>query len=379
MELQKRRSRIDRGSYCFSRSVAYLNRRTSCGQRHATATFAAHKRAASSSATSTTAKPPSCSLVSAYGPSMISGVPLDGPTLNTGASSSSPPVNMRTPAGFMSALNALTRSDAWVRPSSVRSGTHSWLNAMRYSAMSPPLASLVPEASTLINERPPSDSTPRVALLRGMPYRSSGVIVPGYFAFGGFVDGSTIDSGAEAVGQRRPREAVSGGDTTQYPRGASTEDRQTDRRYVRRRKSPGGTTTPAVNRGADPSGDRRRATRPQRSRRPRRVRPHVARGVRPRGAADRERAWWPGDSDRARGVDVGVRSRSEADRRHPDGRGRLCQRGYVRARDEDCGLRAPHPRAGLVRASDVQGSRRGRPRPCVHGGMSGDRSLAAVP
>src|SRR3954447_13552570 len=55
-----------------------------------------------------------------------------------------------------------------------------------------------------------------------------------------------------------------------------TEDRQTDRRYVRRRNSPDGTTTPAVNRGADPSGDRRRATLPQRSRRPRRVRPHVA-------------------------------------------------------------------------------------------------------
>src|SRR3954464_11737522 len=237
MELQKRRSRIYRGSYCFSRSVAYLNRRTSCGQRHATATFAPHNRAASSSATSTTAKPPSCSLVSAYGPSMISGVPLDGSTLNTGASSSSPPVNMRTPAAFISALNARTRSEASRRSSSVRSGTHSWLNAMRYSVMSPPLAWLVPEASTtLINDRPPSDSTPRVALLRGMPYRSSGVIVPGYFAFGGFVDGSTIDSGAEVVGQRRPREAVSGGDTTLYPRGASTEDRQTDRRYVRRRK-----------------------------------------------------------------------------------------------------------------------------------------------
>ena len=44
----------------------------------------------------------------------------------------------------MSALNALTRLDASRRSSSVRSGTHSSLNAMRYSVMSPPLAWLGP-------------------------------------------------------------------------------------------------------------------------------------------------------------------------------------------------------------------------------------------
>ncbi|MCU1658926.1 MAG: hypothetical protein JWO57_3582 [Pseudonocardiales bacterium] len=75
-------------------------RRTSCGQPQATANFPAHSRAASSSATSTTAKPQRCSLVSMNGPSVNSGVPLDASTLNTGAASSRPPVKMRTPGSL---------------------------------------------------------------------------------------------------------------------------------------------------------------------------------------------------------------------------------------------------------------------------------------
>jgi hypothetical protein len=73
-------------------------RRTSCGQPQAAAIFPAHSRAASSSATSTTAKPPRCSLDSTYGPSVNSGAPLDASTLNTGAALSRPPVKIRTPA-----------------------------------------------------------------------------------------------------------------------------------------------------------------------------------------------------------------------------------------------------------------------------------------
>ena len=69
-------------------------RRTSCGQPQAAAIFPAHSRAACSSATSTTAKPPRCSLVSMNGPSVNSGVPLDVSTLNTGAASSRPPVKI---------------------------------------------------------------------------------------------------------------------------------------------------------------------------------------------------------------------------------------------------------------------------------------------
>src|SRR3954452_11649781 len=55
-----------------------LNLRTSWGQPHASATLAAHIVAVSSSGTSTSAKPPSHSLVSTYGPSLITVVPVVG-------------------------------------------------------------------------------------------------------------------------------------------------------------------------------------------------------------------------------------------------------------------------------------------------------------
>lgn len=60
----------------------------------------AHSRAASSSATSTTAKPPRCSLDSMNGPSVNSGVPLDASTLNTGAASSRPPGEDEDPSSL---------------------------------------------------------------------------------------------------------------------------------------------------------------------------------------------------------------------------------------------------------------------------------------
>jgi DNA-binding transcriptional LysR family regulator len=114
-------------------------RRTSCGQPQATAIFPAHSRAASSSATSTTAKPPRCSLDSMNGPSVNSGVPLEASTLNTGAASSRPPVKIRTPAAFISATRGRSALDFSRSSSIVWSGTHSSLKAMRYSVMSPPL------------------------------------------------------------------------------------------------------------------------------------------------------------------------------------------------------------------------------------------------
>src|SRR5947207_4027510 len=51
------------------------NRCTSCGQSSTVASRPAQYRAASSSGTSTTAKPPRCSLVSTYGPSVKTGLP----------------------------------------------------------------------------------------------------------------------------------------------------------------------------------------------------------------------------------------------------------------------------------------------------------------
>src|SRR3954447_12568036 len=51
---------------------------------------------------------------------------------------------MRTPAASISALTALAALEASRRSSSVRSGTHWSLKAMRYSVMSPPCAGLGP-------------------------------------------------------------------------------------------------------------------------------------------------------------------------------------------------------------------------------------------
>src|SRR5262249_13002978 len=69
------------------------NSRTSWGQPHASASLPAHILAASSLATSTTVSPPSHSLVSAYGPSVNSNVPLVASALKTGPFSSRPPAN----------------------------------------------------------------------------------------------------------------------------------------------------------------------------------------------------------------------------------------------------------------------------------------------
>jgi hypothetical protein len=55
-----------------------------------------------------------------------------------GTASSRPPLKMRTPAAFISATNALAALDFSRRSSTVWSGTHSSLKAMRYSVISPP-------------------------------------------------------------------------------------------------------------------------------------------------------------------------------------------------------------------------------------------------
>src|SRR5690349_17439030 len=77
---------------------------------------------------------------------------------------------MRTPAAFISALSALAALDASRRSSTVRSGTHSALNAMRYSVMSPPLPGPAP-ATTLHprHEQRQPDSTPRPVLRERPP------------------------------------------------------------------------------------------------------------------------------------------------------------------------------------------------------------------
>src|SRR5262249_39161296 len=110
---------------------------TSCGQPTATAILPAQYRAAASSGTSTTAKPPRCSLVSTNGPSVKRGEPPLGSTLHTTVDASRPPsLKTKTPATVISSIRALADVALSRSSSSVRSGTHSSLKAIRYSAIS---------------------------------------------------------------------------------------------------------------------------------------------------------------------------------------------------------------------------------------------------
>ena len=93
------------------RSVLCGKRCTSCGQPTATAILPAQYRAWSSPGVSMTAKPPRCSLDSANGPSVKTGVPLPGSTAHTAVHASSPPsLKTKTPAAVISSITARPRS-----------------------------------------------------------------------------------------------------------------------------------------------------------------------------------------------------------------------------------------------------------------------------
>src|SRR5436190_22364447 len=97
----------DKASDCLSvlHAMRCGKRCTSCGQPTATAILPAQYRASASSGTSTTAKPPRCSLVSTYGPSVNTGAPLLGSTLHTTVDASRPPsLKTKTPASVISSI-----------------------------------------------------------------------------------------------------------------------------------------------------------------------------------------------------------------------------------------------------------------------------------
>ena len=89
-----------------------LNRRTSTGALQATAALRAHASASSRSAASSTHNPPTCSMVSRYGPSVTSTVPFalarSDFALLAGCK---PPTKTLTPATFISALSASISRD----------------------------------------------------------------------------------------------------------------------------------------------------------------------------------------------------------------------------------------------------------------------------
>src|SRR3984957_6978112 len=143
----------DEAPDCASVLSARCGKRcTSCGQPIATAIRPAQYRASASPGTSTTAKPPRCSLVSVNGPSVKTGEPLLGSTLHTAVDASRPPsLKTKTPASVISSIRALAAVPLSRRSSTVRSGTHSSLKAIRYSAISSSSAHGQPERLPLTN------------------------------------------------------------------------------------------------------------------------------------------------------------------------------------------------------------------------------------
>ena len=82
--------------------------RTSTGARQATAALRPHASASSMLAASSIQKPPMCSLVSMYGPSVTSRSPPDFVRTDTASRAGTrPPAKTRTPAAFISTLSAL--------------------------------------------------------------------------------------------------------------------------------------------------------------------------------------------------------------------------------------------------------------------------------
>src|SRR5579859_4114574 len=158
----------DKASDCVSALNAMRcgKRCTSCGQPTATAILPAQFRASASSGTSTTANPPRCSLVSTNGPSVKMGEPLLGSTLHTAVDASRPPsLKTKTPAAVISSIRALADVALSRSSSSVRSGTHSSLKAIRYSAISsssahgqPTRLRLTFSTNELVSIRHPADT-----------------------------------------------------------------------------------------------------------------------------------------------------------------------------------------------------------------------------
>src|SRR5260221_193381 len=168
MPIRTSRSRQGRGLRVSGQLYRCGKRCTSCGQPTATAILPAQYFASASSGTSTTAKPLSCSLVSTTGRSVNRGEPLLGSTLHTTVDASRPPsLKTKTPATVISSITALPDVPLSRSSSNVRSGTHSSLKAIRYSAISSSSAHGQPGRLPLtffLHERTRVDSTPRPRL-----------------------------------------------------------------------------------------------------------------------------------------------------------------------------------------------------------------------
>src|SRR6266545_4606715 len=143
------------------------NGRTSTGAPQAVDPLPAHSSAASKSAALMTQKPPSCSLVSANGPSVVTTWPPWARTTVAVDAGWRPPANTQAPADWSSALKASTALYACCVASSEGVGSPSTMwTASRYCFMtilpSPcPLGRHASGPFIPVHERGPPESTPR--------------------------------------------------------------------------------------------------------------------------------------------------------------------------------------------------------------------------
>src|SRR5215472_5102777 len=118
-------------------SASSWNGRTSTGSRQAAEPLAAQSSAASRSAAWMTQSPPSCSLVFANGPSVVTTWPLWARTTVAVEGGCSPPPNTQAPAAWSSALKASTASYAcWFFSSGRGEAPSTMCTASRYCFMS---------------------------------------------------------------------------------------------------------------------------------------------------------------------------------------------------------------------------------------------------
>src|SRR5215831_3085445 len=139
------------------------NGRTSTGAPQASEPLAAQVSAASRSGTLMTQNPPSCSLVSANGPSVVTTCPFWERTTVAVSGGWRPPAKTQIPADWTSALNTSTALNrCWITSSGGIGSPSTMCTASRYSLMTalPPAGPAPRRPLIRVHERRPPESTP---------------------------------------------------------------------------------------------------------------------------------------------------------------------------------------------------------------------------
>src|SRR5215831_15480908 len=138
------------------------NGRTSTGAPQASEPLAAQVSAASRSGTLMTQNPPSCSLVSANGPSVVTTCPFWERTTVAVSGGWRPPAKTQIPADWTSALNTSTALNrCWITSSGGIGSPSTMCTASRYSLITLPPSGPAPRRPLIrVHDRRPPESTP---------------------------------------------------------------------------------------------------------------------------------------------------------------------------------------------------------------------------